>query len=383
MFSLMNVARKHVFCAFILSLLLVAAWPVSAADIYIDYTCTLHAALKSANKDEQKQECEKGSGDDRIILTRDDKPRSGELPEVDEDLVILGNNYKIDADSKGPAFRVKDAHLTIRDIRIKFSGKRRGPAFDVDDGKLTLINVVVENCERGIKRENSHVTIQGNSDVCGLGADEILEGSGTSNISLPVPPPVDTCSGIGGGLSVIATYGNTSGLQCQLVDAPGIGVQSIVDAGFISAVNLWGYVEQGAEICFPQLGSLIFIDSAITPRVASAIAGYRKGNSACARVTRAGTVVLMPGAPPTAGPPVVSAPTEDQPAASQPALDGCPIHTTGHLRLRAAPSLQGEILGYVTRGSNLNALSRTVYWYQVNYLGQTGWIGHKYVRANC
>lgn len=383
-----RLANFCVALALSLVLLAVAAQPVIAANIYIDYTCTLKEALKGANRDEMRDECEAGSGDDTIIFTRDDKPRSGELPTIDQDLVIDGRGHKINANHEYQAFKVEDAHLTIRDVKIRFDSGRNGPAFRVTDGKLTLINVVVENCGRGIRSRNSHVTIAGNSDVCGLGADEIVDGSGTTDISLPAPLPVDTCSGIGAGLSVAATYGNSSGVQCTLLGAPGIGVQSVVDAGFISAVNLWGYVEQGVEVCFPQLGSLVFIDSANTPRTASAIAGYRKGNSACARVTRAGTVVLMPGDAPTAGPPVVSAPAEVQPAAGQPspgqpAPGSCPIHTTGHLRLRAAPSLQGETIGYVPRGSNLNAISRTTYWYQVSYLGQTGWIGQLYVSASC
>ncbi len=389
MFRLTNVVKRRVLLALILSLLFVVAWPVAAENIYIDYTCTLKEAIKAANRDEERQDCEEGSDDDTIIFTRNDKPRSGELPTIDEDLVINGRNFTINADSKHPAFKVKDAHLIIRDIKIRFGSGRNGAAFEVRDGKLTLINVVVENCKRGVKQRDSHTTIEGASDICELAADEIVEGTGTTNVSIPPPEVPQTCGQLPANVAVVtATYGLASGVQCTQLDGAGIGLQSIVDAGFISAVNLWGYVDQGVEICFPQLGSLVFIDSAFTPRVVSAIEAYRKGNSSCAHLRRPGSVVLMPGEPPTASVPVAAEPAAGQPAAAQPAasqpvVEGCPIHTTGHLRLRAAPSLDAETLDYIPRGSNLNSPSRTTFWYQVNYRGLTGWIGQKFVRANC
>ena len=383
MISLPQVTKLRLLSVLLVTLLFVWAAPALAANIYVDSTCTLQDAIKAANRDEEEDSCEAGDGDDVIIMTRD-ASRHNSLRDITSDITIDGRGYTLRMTENKRAFNVDDGDLTIRNLHIDHQVKRKSSVFEVDDGELTLINVTASNCDKGIKLDNSHVSVQGDSNICGLSRDELVTGSGTSDINLPVALPPATCGDVPASVAVVsATYGLASGLQCQLVDGAGIGVQSIIDAGFISAVNLWGYVDQGVEICFPQLGSLVFLDSAITPRTASAIAGYRRGNSTCAQVTRAGTVVLMPGEPLTAGPPVVSAPAEDQPVASQPAGDGCAIHTTGHLRLRDAPSLQGETLGYVPRGSNLVAISRTTYWYQVNYLGQTGWIGHKYVSANC
>ena len=234
-------------------------------------------------------------------------------------------------------------------------------------------------------RKNGHTSIKGDSDICGLDADEIVEGTGTTDIALPIPPPVITCTGLAGGATLTATYGLASGVQCTSLDASGIGVQSVIDAGFIAAVDVWGYVEQGVEICYPQIGSLTFLDAATSPRTVSTMSSYARGNSTCALLTRAGTVVLVPGTP-TGTAPVTSVTVAGQPVAgtgAEPVAGGCPIHTIGHLFLRASPSLQGEIVGHVPRGSNLNSPSRTTFWYQVTYLGQSGWIGHKYVRANC
>ncbi len=385
MFRLTNAAKKRVLLALILSLLVVAAWPVAAASIYIDYTCTLHAALKAANKDRQQGECEAGDGDDTIILTRDDKPRSGVLSTVTEDLVIEGRNHTINADRSEPAFKVKGAHLTIKNLKIEFDRRRTNKAFEVTDGKLTLINVVVENCEAGVKQRNSHTTIKGNSDICGLAADEIVEGSGSTDIDVPEPGQPSTCAELPSATAVVtARYGLASGVQCQLVDGPGIGVQSVVDAGFITAINLWAYVEQGVEICFPHIGSITFVDTTTSPRAVSTIDSYLRGNSTCTYVTRPGTVVLVPGQPTGGTPPDLSVPTASEPTTGTGSIPGgCPIHTTGHLFLRASPSLQGMVLDAVPRGSNLVSPSRTTYWYQVTYNGRTGWIGHKYVRANC
>lgn len=277
-------------------------------------------AINAANKDKQESKCEAGSGADTIIFTRDDRPRSGEQPSIKEDLVIIGRNHTIDADSNVPVFEVDGAHLTIRDIKIRFDGRRSGPAFRVRNGKLTLINVVVENCKKGVKQSNSHTDILGASDICDLDEDEMVEGTGSTNISIPPPPVPATCRDLPPGVATVsATYGLTSGVQCQIVDGAGIGVQSVVDAGFIAAVNIWAYVEQGVEICFPRLGSLIFLDSGITPRTVSAIDAYRKGHSVCTHLTRPGTVVLMPGEPPAEIRPVVSEPAASQPAADQPA----------------------------------------------------------------
>ena len=70
---------------------------------------------------------------------------------------------------------------------------------------------------------------------------------------------------------------------------------------------------------------------------------------------------------------------------SQPSVDGCPIHTIGHINFRAEPSLDAERLGIVLRGTTVGAIRRILGWYQINFQGRTGWIGGKYVDniGNC
>ena len=96
------------------------------------------------------------------------------------------------------------------------------------------------------------------------------------------------------GIAVHATYGLASGVQCQRLDGGGIGLQSIVEAGFIDAVDVWGYVEQGVEVCFPQLGELLFLDASMMPRAAAPLASTVVNGMTCGAIETPGSIVLMP-----------------------------------------------------------------------------------------
>ena len=96
------------------------------------------------------------------------------------------------------------------------------------------------------------------------------------------------------GIAVHATYGLDSGIQCQRLDGGGIGIQSIIDAGFIDAVDIWGYVVQGVEVCFPQAGRLLFLDASLMPRVAAPLESTVVNGMTCASISSPGSLVLMP-----------------------------------------------------------------------------------------
>ena len=96
------------------------------------------------------------------------------------------------------------------------------------------------------------------------------------------------------GIAVHATYGLGSGVQCQRLDGGGIGVQAIVDAGFIDAVDVWGYVEQGVEVCFPQAGELLFLDARMMPRAITPLASTIVNGMTCGAVETPGSIVLVP-----------------------------------------------------------------------------------------
>ena len=103
-------------------------------------------------------------------------------------------------------------------------------------------------------------------------------------------PAVSAASGI----AVHATYGLASGVQCQRLDGGGIGIQSIVEAGFIDAVDIWGYVEQGVEVCFPQAGRLLFLDARTMPRAIAPLESTVVNGMTCASIASPGSIVLMP-----------------------------------------------------------------------------------------
>ena len=96
------------------------------------------------------------------------------------------------------------------------------------------------------------------------------------------------------GIAVRATYGLASGVQCQRLDGGGIGVQAIVDGGFIDAVDIWGYVEQGVEVCFPQAGRLLFLDARMMPRATAALESTVVNGMTCGAIETPGSIVLMP-----------------------------------------------------------------------------------------
>ena len=96
------------------------------------------------------------------------------------------------------------------------------------------------------------------------------------------------------GIAVHATYGLTSGVQCQRLGGGGIGIQSIVEAGFIEAVDIWGYVEQGVEVCFPQIGRVIFLDASAMPRAIVPLEATVRNGTTCASINSPGSLVLLP-----------------------------------------------------------------------------------------
>ena len=116
--------------------------------------------------------------------------------------------------------------------------------------------------------------------------------------AIPTPrPPAVTCPALSAvsGIAVRATYGLESGIQCQRIDGGGIGIQSIVDAGFIDAVDIWGYVVQGVEVCFPQAGRLLFLDARTSPRAVAPLESTVVNGMTCASISTPGSLVLMPG----------------------------------------------------------------------------------------
>ena len=193
-----------------------------------------------------------------------------------------------------------------------------------------------------------------------------------------------TCQTIAqAGIHVTAT---TSGTQCQVIDSPaGIGNQAIIDAGPIAAVDVWGNVGLGTQVCFIESGDIVLLDASTSPRSIVGLNVYLAEIWTCAQIDGAGTVVLVPGDPPVADvpdepvvaiaslPPVVP---DDSPMVN---LSVCVITTSVELNFRSGPG--GQIIGAMTvpRGTTLSADTRTDHWFYVEYDATMGWISAKYV----
>ena len=118
----------------------------------------------------------------------------------------------------------------------------------------------------------------------------------TPRLTATPRPPAVTCLDLQAvsDIRIRATNGLGSGVQCQRLDGGGVGIQSIIDAGFIDAVDVWGYVEQGVEVCFPQAGRIIFLDALTIPRAMSPLESYRVDGLTCVWIESPGSLVLMP-----------------------------------------------------------------------------------------
>ena len=184
----------------------------------------------------------------------------------------------------------------------------------------------------------------------------------------PANPPLETCKTLPE--NILVSYMH-SGVQCQRLDASGIGIQSVIDAGFSEAVDVWGYVEQGVEICFAQPGSLTFLDATTAPRTVSSLPAYSRSGLTCAWLEGPGTVVLVPGPLPPALPQNASPPATIQ------SLDNCSVTTTDFLNFRDAP--YGKLIRVLPMNVTLTALERTDGSFKVDYYGMQGWISAAYV----
>ena len=240
---------------FALCIFLVVALPNYARDINVEGDCSLRDAIVAANENRKKDGCDAGSGPSDIIILKNHVKLSRPLPEITSDIVIAGNGRMVTFGDH-PAFVVDDASLTLGHLHVRFRTVRTERLLEITDGKLTLDNTVFHDCNGGMHVKDSRIVLLGNSIVCGHSRDVINAWFGI------FPPPLSTCEALTG---ATVTLRPGSAAECQKVGAVGIGNQSLVDAGFIDAVDIWSYLGPGVEICFPHVGSLVFLDAATAP----------------------------------------------------------------------------------------------------------------------
>ena len=159
------------------------------------------------------------------------------------------------------------------------------------------------------------------------------------------------------------------GAQGRRVGALGVGNQAIIDQGLLDAIDLWGYITPGIEVCFAQFGRLLLLDAAYSPRREMPLAAYQRDGMTCAIIDRAGTVVLLESAAPLPASQGMAAP-----------LQNCLVYLQYALNFRAAPP-DGNIMGILPAFIWLTALDYREGWFKVDFHGQQGWINADYVQA--
>ncbi len=224
-------------------------------------------------------------------------------------------------------------------------------------------------------RRDQRGTSRPQGSACDIGAYEFVP-SASGLRSLTRAQPAATKEAVYTGetlnretdLVLSVAYGMRSGIQFQRLGAAGVGIQSVLDLGFLDAVDVWGNVAAGVEVCFPKVGGIVFLDASTSPRTVTTVAQYSRPGLTCAALNRAGTVVLVAGLAP---------PDSTTGSAAATPLSGCLVTSTHVLNLRA--SAGGEVIGYVPQNASLTALSRTPGWFQVDNNGVIGWISADYV----
>ena len=172
-----------------------------------------------------------------------------------------------------------------------------------------------------------------------------------------------------------------SGTHCQSVVPGGLGDPSLVSAGVLDAIDIWGS-DSTVRFCFLKPGSLVFVDTSASPRVTSKLAAEHINGSTCGTVDRTGMVVLLrTDATAVVAPDPSTAPVEPETETETEIVSGniCQVTATARLSLRAGPSVFYARLDTMPIGTRLLVSGRNGDWILVNYQGQWGWSSDAYL----
>ncbi len=192
----------------------------------------------------------------------------------------------------------------------------------------------------------------------------------------------DSCSNLTD--ARVTVISDTPNIQCQEVEGANITGLSWLAADAIRAVDIWGWNEFEAEVCFAGFGSIRFSDATTIPRMEVALDHVTRDNVTCARFSHPGTAMLMPEQ--TMGMMAMDVAPEMSMDSytSQISLEGCMVFSPIYnVVFRATPG--GDDIGRVKYGTVKESMARTPNWFMVEHDGVYGWISAHWVMAegNC
>ncbi len=178
------------------------------------------------------------------------------------------------------------------------------------------------------------------------------------------------------------------GAQGRRVGSAEIGQPDIIQQGVLDAVDVYGYVSPGVEVCFAQYGRIIFLDAAYAPRRASDLPAYQRAGRTCALIDRAGTVVLLrgdgPPPPQEPQPPLQNTPPANTNPNPGRGLGECEVLPFANLNVRREPP-DGLVLGVTASRDWLRASEKRAGYFKIVIWEIEGWISGDYVntRGDC
>ncbi len=178
------------------------------------------------------------------------------------------------------------------------------------------------------------------------------------------------------------------GAQGRRVGVAEIAQPDIIAQGVLDAIDVFGYVSPGVEVCFAQYGRIVFLDAAYAPRRAFDLSAYQRAGRTCALIDRAGTVVLLrgdgPPPPQEPQPPLQNTPPANTNPDGGPGLGECEVRPFANLKVRKSPP-DGLVLGVTASRDWLRASDKRAGYFKVSLWGIEGWISGAYVhtRGDC
>ena len=258
-------------------------------------------------------------------------------------------------------------------------------AQDICDANLPGVNTVAEDTE----------ALVDDYWVCDNTPPPRPKSAKRSPVSPPKPPKPTEPTGATlnrTGLRLTAVDGLASGIEFQRVNEAGVGIDAVIALGILDAVDVWGEIGGGYQVCFPRHGRILFLDAAASPRAVIAIAYHHENGFTCASMARAGTIVLVnsddmredaktetvaradePDTPrfiiPTFAP-------DDSPVVP---LQHCQVTAIENMHFRVSPG--GGSRGLMPAQMTLDATARKLDWFYVTYIRRDGWLSAEHVAA--